>query len=290
VVDLARIGVPFFLIVSGYFLFTSSNIELGHKLKKNIPNLLSIILKVSLFYAILRFLKHYYFGIDISSQKFNLFSFLVANDEKFTEHLWYLFAYLYVLIILWFANKFNKINILLSFLPLFIIIYFVLSIWSYNYTIRDFLFLLENNWFVIALPFVILGFVVKKYFILFDKLKSNNLIYMIFILIVFVFLEHYAFKQIIGKGPGIFSSTYLSILFFLFCALNFTIISPNIDSFFAKLGREHSLNIYLYHIMTREILFLCGISNQWNNTFVVFLVTLFLSIVYKKIVKHNFKV
>jgi hypothetical protein len=138
---------------------------------------------------------------------------------------------------------------------------------------------------------VILGFVIKKFFILFDNLKSKFLIYMIFLLIVFVFLEHYAFKQFIGKGPGIFSSTYLSIVFFLFCALNFTIISNNIDSFFAKLGREHSLNIYLYHIMTREILSLCGINNQWNNTFVVFLVTLFLSIVFKNLIniKLNYR-
>lgn len=285
--DLGKIAVPFFLMVSGFYLFSEDNEFVLNKTKKGIKKILSLILQAGIVYAILRIIKFYYFGIDISGQDFRLLPFLFVNDCNFTEHLWYLFAYLDVLIIIWVLYKFEYSKYLILSLPIFLIIHIVFSLWSRVAEYSSGWY--ELNWLVTGLPYVVLGMFVKKRYSSIREIDYRDLVIIIVLLFISIFIEHYAFKQFFGKGPGVISTLFITIACFILCVIDAPLIKGKIGVSISKFGRIHALNIYLYHILIRELINLYSESDFLNNSIIIFILSFFLSVAIEHI-KNMFKI
>jgi surface polysaccharide O-acyltransferase-like enzyme len=275
VADIAKFSVPFFLLTSGFYLYDVENEKFKAKVKKSIKKLLRILLEASLVYGTLRVLKKYYFEIDISNQHIRLFEFFVFNDTKFTEHLWYLFAVLYVLIILLVISRVKRLDLFLKLAPIYILIHVVFCTLSRNYFEDPYLY--ELNWLATAMPFISIGLLIRKKK-LFKSFKNTYLLRSLIGFVFLIFIEHYLFKLILGKGPGVLSIFLFSITLFLFLAKNPKIFHPKIDNFIANIGKNHALDIYIYHVLIRNILTLSGASLALNNSVVIFLLSLLFSI------------
>jgi peptidoglycan/LPS O-acetylase OafA/YrhL len=274
--DLAKIAVPFFFILSGYYLYDENNENIILKIKKSLKKTFFILISAVIVYAILRYIKWSYFNFDISKQTFELVPFLLLNDCNYTEHLWYLFAYIDVLILLYLSYKF-RLNIFLIYsLPILIIIHIIFSMWSRTITINPGWY--ELNWLVTGLPYVLIGFIIKINSKLVEKLSKKYLIYLICVLVCSIFLEHIAFKMIIGKGPGVISTFFLAISCFLYCAIQTSFNANKISQIIATFGLKHSLNIYIFHILVRDILIICNFNLIINNTIIIFILSFLLSI------------
>ena len=276
--DVGKIAVPFFLLVSGFYLYDVDASITLNKTRGGARKIGYILVQSAIAYGILRFIKSHYFNIDISSQDFNLLPFLLFNDTNFTEHLWYLFAYFYVLIIIGCAGKFARVDWLLYSIPILFTIHFTFTTWSRFVPMMSGKVWYELNWLVLALPFVVAGMVVRKNISSISRIGTKGLLTTTFLLFVLVFLEHYAFKQFAGRGPGVFAISFLAITAFIYCARNGVILGPKLDGKFGAWGREHALNIYIYHIFVRESLSLANVGLWANNTICIFVLSFALSI------------
>ncbi|MBC7490648.1 MAG: acyltransferase [Glaciimonas sp.] len=281
--SVGKIAVPFFLIVSGFYLYSADDSLVFTRAKRGVKKLVVIIAQAMVVYGLLRLIKQEYFHIDISSQAFKILPFILVNDSNFTEHLWYCFAYLYVLLILMAVSKYRHVDFLLYALPVLFTIHFTFTLWSRFVPIAEGKNWYELNWLVIALPFVIIGMPIRKHLPLIGKVNVKSLLATMSILLTFIFFEHYAFKQFAGKGPGIFAISFLAIATFIYCAQNGTIFGASLDAKIGLWGRDHALNIYIYHILVRESLALAEVGLWANNTICVFIISLFLSMITIKI-------
>jgi surface polysaccharide O-acyltransferase-like enzyme len=286
--DLGKIAVPFFLMVSGFYIYSQDNTVMLKRITNSIKKVGIIILQASVVYGILRFVKHFYLGIDISAQNFKLIPFLLLNDFQFTEHLWYLFAFFYVLIISKLFIRFKLLNLLLYSIPLFFIINFVFTIWSRVVPISEGKFWYELNWLVVGMPYFVLGLLIKKYFNYFSQIDKSYLLSLIVVMSFTIFPEHFAFKQFVERGPGVFSTAILAVASFLYCARDLTIFTGKMEVVVSQLGSRHALNIYLYHVLIREVLSLSTKSLFLNNSLSIFIISLLLSISSDKLKAYVF--
>jgi surface polysaccharide O-acyltransferase-like enzyme len=279
--DFAKIAVPFFFMVSGFYLYNEQKELIIEKIKKSIIKVFWIIIEVGIVYTLLRIIKSYIFKIDISNQNFDLVPFILYNDCNFTEHLWYLFAFIYVLIILLLIYKLDLSKYLIYLLPLLIIVHIVFSIWSRTTIVNAGWY--ELNWLVAGMPYVIIGILVKKHFTTFKTIKSKNLIFVICFLIICLYVEHFIFKRFFGRGPGVISVFLLAVSSFVYLSLNYRVVNVKWENRLANLGLKNSLNIYLYHVLVREVLSLSNMDLTINNSIVIFILSLFLSILINSI-------
>ena len=100
IVTLARIAVPIFFMISGYFY---SDIITRNGEVRQIKKIFRLLLAANLIYVLWKVLLSIIwndesFFQDTFSMK-NLFQFLMFNESPFNGHLWYLGAILYVLLI-----------------------------------------------------------------------------------------------------------------------------------------------------------------------------------------------
>ena len=181
--SLARFAVPYFFAVSGRFLLTSGDNSTAYirtRTSRALIRLLKATGLVYLVYLIFSLLVHLLNEVPISewaSSKFNLTELsilLLYNSGKFIydgsytfDHLWYLFALIYVyLLIMIFAKVLRKwykglIGILLFFL------FFGEALQTY-YPIRPFginicTWYIMRNWLFVGIPFVLIGILFSDY-------------------------------------------------------------------------------------------------------------------------------
>ena len=258
---LARFGVPVFFVISGYFLlkdntYTASDIrkQMLNKIKKLLP----VIFCIWLFYTLYSLSVYLSDGDSLAdwvSDKFNLFEFsrlILFNSGRFIydfsytfDHLWFLFALLYVYILVFIFAPFLRkwagylVVILLSFL-------FLGEMLRIYYPIRPFgigisTWYVTRNWLFEGVPFMMLGFVIREYE---EKIKliSSKMAGIIFLIAGFLFtiVEYYIWgvKEI-----------YLGSVFLVIGAMNLSLYFKYAkDSFISTMGRDLSALIYYFHV------------------------------------------
>jgi peptidoglycan/LPS O-acetylase OafA/YrhL len=277
IADIGKVAVPFFYTVSGYYLYSNSSELIIGKTIMSSKKIAKVVLAAAILYGILKYIEISHFHVDISDQSFRLIPFLLFNDVNFTGHFWYCFAYLYVLLIIIALAKFDRVDYLLYLTPVLLAIHFTFTIWSRHVPIASGKFWYELNWFVVALPYMTIGMVLRKNIHIVSEINKKGLLAIATILLLLIFPEHYAFKQIVGHGPGVFSIALLAISIAIYCVLNGIFFTKTADAKLAELGRKHALNIYVYHVLVRECLTITGVGLWANNTISIFFISLILS-------------
>ena len=230
---LARIAVPIFFMISGYYSLNNSK----DKLKQKIKHILKLIVYSSIFYLIFNILLNYFTDkqeLNIFITKLKDFStyikIIIYNDNPFAICLWFLNALLYCYLFDYITpNKKNKTLIL----PIILLICYVLLNYSLYYT-KPNLYMIRNCIFM-GLPFYLIG----KY------IHQNNisislktaLITGIPLLIIELIETPFRYSELY------ISSIFLSIIIFILITNH-----PNISNKFLEyIGSNLSMYVYLIH-------------------------------------------
>lgn len=253
----ARIAVPVFIIITGFFY--EHNLSKERRLKQ-IKKIALITLYASIFYLIFGVVFAYFtkgqnpieFFKSINTVK-SWGRFLLTNVPLSGFHLWYLFALLYVLLIAFLFKKqlSNKILVIIISVLLTVNVLVgefgtLLLDWETNlYITRNFLFC--------GIPLFCIGIYLSR--------KTNNKIkfwgskisIVCFILLSVVESLICIFnKKIIFNGDCHISTIFLGISVFIMAAQK-TNENSKFLNILGDLGKKYSLMIYIIHPMFREI-------------------------------------
>lgn len=244
----ARIAVPLFFMITGYYLPVMSD----DKFRKHLIKIIYFTVFSTLFYTLISYVQSHV-GSQISddwfAQTFSMKSILIwflFNASVVGFHLWYFYALLYVLVIIYIARKLKKMNMLYKVVPFLFIGNYLLSYFGIIYY-RNFLFT--------GLAYVLLGCLFRNYE---KKLlevfnNSRTLIWWLFTACVCLGIELIVYKLtgfIVGRDHYLFTFPMVAFIFIL------ALRNPHYGSgsFFAFAGKKYSAYIYIMHVFVMHIM------------------------------------
>ncbi len=156
-----RCAVPCFLMISGYLIYSLEKERRNEKIVKAIKRIWRISLWSTMVYAL-------YIGFFRLSNGEALITlqevakWLFFNVTVFGFHLWYLFAYLYVLVLVYFLNKKGWLSLLKWATPILLVYLLLFGAYSTFIMGKDFPFYLTRNFLAQGVPFFTIGVWSKK--------------------------------------------------------------------------------------------------------------------------------
>lgn len=174
ILPFTRCAVPSFLMISGFLLYSGEGIR-QERLMRNIKHILHIFLWSTLLFFIYKEALSIVHGeLFVPSFKQWVF-FLIFNENPFAGHLWYLGAYLYVLLIMLVVDRHSLWKCMLWFTPLLLMGDLVLGKYSLLLLGKEYPFVYVRNFLFVGIPYFMLGIWCKKHFG--KLLKINRYIY-----------------------------------------------------------------------------------------------------------------
>ncbi len=258
---LCRIAVPVFFMISGFFMCDDSGVVRPEKLKRSFIKILKLTAWAALVYlcwlafdmGVLNgqfdeFLAKYIFSI-----KPWLATVFICPSGAWS--LWYLIAFLQVLVIVWLGVKLNCLKLLYWSIPICLAANLLLGKYSPAIGLGAYkipLFIHRNS-ITIGLPCVMLGMLLRQNRSAIPDLRKALILTLSigFLLYAEAALLHFTVFGHTSGDIGIFTVPLAVAVFMLFYRLN---TGTRIESVCATLGREHSLNIYIWHVMALLII------------------------------------
>jgi len=168
-----RTAVPIFYMISGYYLLSKEYSINQDTIKKQLKKIIKYTITASFVYILFNIGFNIFKHIHENTQ-FNLLNILLPHTKNifettlryllsnpYSEHLWYLTAYIGCLICLLYIVKFKLYNLLLYLVPIGLLV--GLSIGKYSFWEIHIPAYLYRNVFTTALPFVLIGLYIRKY-------------------------------------------------------------------------------------------------------------------------------
>lgn len=286
---LMRIGVPSFLMISGYFLFSNGKLD-SQSIRKQIKKLIKLMLVVYGVYLSFSFINRICMGMPLIPEHWRNFGFwirLLFVGDGIDSILWYLTSYLEALAILYLLSKSSSERriekLLFISAPILLCIAVLFNRYSFVIGCNDeFDIALSRNAITVALPCLALGGGIKHIQDIVSKRFSVCIMLASVILSYFEYglLHHYGAK---GSGADFnlitFPCTASVFLFCLKCS-EIPFIPPIVKKVMISIGKYHSGNIYLYHSLTYHLVLLMvfyGVPIVWmqNAECVITLVIIF---------------
>ena len=245
-------GVAFFYIISGYACYGDKE-EVCPKIRKRllrngIITLITVAIYM-LFCIIQKKQNHEYnWWIRLFRQPQTWLRMLFLGDFEmmYGSHLWFMIALLWSYVIFYFIARFNLKKAACIACPVFLIIRFIVDSYVNSFNAD---WHLSGNLIVGALPVMLLGYLIA------DK-KERLMQLTNFVLIISTVLLAAAMFVTVNFRIG---KIDISQIFKTFCAASLFLLclkrpSPRFVTIPAKLGREDSLYIYLFHFLMIVIL------------------------------------
>lgn len=241
---LTRCAVPIFLMISGYLIFDQHKII--SRTKKSLRKTLKLCCVSTLFFSIYYELLFYKMNSSffIPTRK-QLLYFFIFNENPFGYHLWYLFAFLYALLILWVVAKYNLFKKAFAAIPILLALDLIFGKYSYIILKSTYPYVYVRNFICVGFPYLLLGAWIKQYE---SKLKNvirkNHLPLYIALFTLTSFVEKYicSIQEVNPQREHYLSTTLLSLSLFL--TFLFWKQKQNI---FSQMGQKYSLLIYIIH-------------------------------------------
>lgn len=247
ILPLTRCAVPCFLIISGYLIYSDDRMKLEGHLKKGICRMFQILVWSTLLFAAVKFL----FAFKNNDFSFlnlkTLAKFVLLNENPFGFHLWYIGAYLYALVIIYFSVKGNKLKYIWWSVPILLMLDLCLGKYSLVLWHKEFPFILVRNFLCVGLPYFSIGMLLKQWK---EQMLGFRYLQILALGGVILFsLTSLAENRMLielhanATRDHYISSTLLAIsLFILF--LSMTQAKTNVLS---MSGEKDSLYIYIFH-------------------------------------------
>ena len=245
-------GVAFFYIISGYACYGDKE-EVCPKIRKRllrngIITLITVV--IYMLFCILQKKQNHEYNWWIRQfrqpQTWLRMLFLGDFEMMYGSHLWFMIALLWSYVIFYFIARFNLKKAACIVCPVFLIIRFIVDSYVNSFNAD---WHLSGNLIVGALPVMLLGYLIA------DK-KERLMQLTDFVLIISTVLLAAAMFVTVNFRIG---KIDISQIFKTFCAASLFLLclkrpSPRFASIPAKLGREDSLYIYLFHFLMIVIL------------------------------------
>ena len=279
-----RFAVPFFFMVTGYFMCDRAK---KRHWKKYIINALLLLLSATILYAAFEFVGSLYNGRSMCAWPWRqiFIKWICFNVNPFHYHLWFLGAYLYVIIIgacidKWQLWRWTHWLII----PLLVIRFGIQSTELPSYISRNFL--------LIGLPCFLCGSWLRNHQSLFSRLSRNTLIWICAFTALFPFGEDYIWENVLGIQNGDFITSYILAFLLLLAAIG---TQPVQKRYLPSETRNIVLGIYIIHplvhliyvhILSPEALV---VYNTWLAPVIVFITSWIICIVSLRSYKYVFK-
>lgn len=251
-----RIGVPVFLLVTGYYFFNINNIAIWIK-------------RIAILY-VFWMIFYSYFYLEFPNNIKSIIQNLVIIFFGY-HHLWYLAGTLLGGLFLWlFRNRSTKFQIIssLTFFLIGVTFQYIGNLHVLNGLLDKIfnLYAFHRNFLTVSYPFMMIGYLINKHKII-EKSKNTwiFLIISIFILYLEVFIN-YRFISSSESLDGMYSLLLACPLIFIaFYKLNWGSTSKNIATL--------STALYLIHPLFQNLL-----SKLMMNSILIYILTVLLSL------------
>ncbi len=297
-VSMARVAVPIFFMISGYFYL---NIVGRKGEERQIKKIFKIFILSNILYFFIKVVFETLIGNGFLSyilkvfSKESIFNFIVFNVSPFNGHLWYLGAILYVLIITYIFDRLKLKKILYILTPIFLIIDIIFGKYSLAIFGREFLYIYLRNFIITGLPYFYIGRIIKENQI---RIKNYVAILGIFIFSSTLIFERYILKfyNLNAERDSFISVIFLAIIIFLFFTSFYDdekgqFKLSKLEIALANVGRRYSLLIYIIHpifiLLLKPIIFRLGVYKYYQ--FISAIIIFILCILLIKMVKEVFK-
>ena len=235
----ARIGVPVFFMISGFFVSNNDKLKVNKKIVKT----MMMLIYSCLFWLIYNILRFYFIdNAQLFTYLNNLINiktigkFILLNENPFWGHLWFINALLYCYIYQYIIIKFNKqkkVEIIEKVLAICLLIFYIIiniiiikDDLSNIYLIRNFIFM--------GIPFFCIGKHINVNKIYFEKIK------ILIIIVLFILLN---IEILLYRSELYISSIFLSIYLFKLCLKN----PNNYNKLLDYIGDKISMYVYILH-------------------------------------------
>lgn len=253
-VALARIAVPVFFMITGFFY---RNIEKKGKVGLQIKKVIILILIANIIYLFWNLLVAQDHNINLISYlknaitKKSIIQCFVFNESVFGYHLWYLNAILYTLIIIFIAKKINVIRYIYWLIPILLLGNLIFGRYAVFIFEKEIPVTFGRNAYFVGIPYFMMGIVVNKNFEKMKKISRNMLIFGIILFSFTTILEAFVFSYfgIDVQGDHYISTFFLTITVFLLFAIYFQTNKNPVLKWAAAIGREYSTWIYILHLI-----------------------------------------
>lgn len=288
---IAMYAVPLFYIISGYFLYAQTDEDSTKRIKKSIKRIGKLFFISGM---ILFFVNIIYFMISgqdfwgMLTLKNVIIRFVVLDDWFFPigGPLWFLQALFYGYWVIWiliimrlYRYKTLVACICLILNAIFTEFYGLLDMWRY---VPE--GIVGGNFLFRAVPFLIIGLLIHENY---DKVNNMNVsVPIIFIIIgILATVGELKFLDVLGalKYEGYFQGNMFLAIGLFWGFIKYPYFGEG--SLFCKIGKENSLGIYLIHQPVGFILeeLFPSLKKSCFLCFIIFFVSLFLSVLYKRI-------
>lgn len=159
-IPLTRCAVPVFFMISGYMLYGE---EMPKRLKRGIWKILKIIVWSTLLYAVFLLILSKGDLQSVIPTKTQLRDMFLFNVNPWGGHLWYLNAYLYVMLIIIPFSRRNVWRWLFWLIVPLLSIDLVLGKYSLLFMGREFDYIYVRNFLCVGIPYFLIGVWVKIY-------------------------------------------------------------------------------------------------------------------------------
>ena len=270
-----RFAVPFFFMVTGYFMGDQSRKK---HWQKHIINALLLLLGATLLYATFEFFGSLFNGRSMCTWPWKqlCIKWICFNQNPFHYHLWFLGAYLYVIIIGACIDKYNLWRWMYwMIIPLFIV--------RFSMQAADLSAILSRNFLFIGLPCFLCGSWLrsnKSLYIL--RLSHTTLIWICILTATLPYGENFLWENVLELRFGDLATSYIQAFFLLLAAVELPQIHQQelpSDARNLVLGIYiiHPLVNFIYtHILPPEPLI---IYNTWLAPVIVFFTSWIISVV-----------
>lgn len=240
-----RCGVPCFFLISGYLLYGE---KMQEKTRKSIKRIFTLTVWSSVIYLVYSSLLSRGNLIVLLPTAQSWIDFIFFNENPWAGHLWYLSAYLYVLIIVSGLKSERSHNIAFACIPFLLLTDLALGFYSNALWGKIFPVCYVRNFLCVGLPYFLLGCFLKK------KSIINNKSILLLGGVIFL-LTSYAEKYCLSKaGLNGIREHYLSTTFLSVCVfLLFIKHKQASETFISYMGKELSLYIYVFHPIIRDV-------------------------------------
>lgn len=290
VLPLTRCAVPCFLMVSGFLLYSEEKGIGRERLLRNIKHIVHIILWSTALFAVVKEAQSILHDGSLFFPSVGQWcKFIVLNDNPFGFHLWYLGAYLYVLLIMLVVDKYKLWRLLFCLTPILLLSDLVLGKYSLLLLNQEFPYICVRNFLFVGIPNFMLGVWIK---VCKSKLLSINKIIFGGGIILFSITSIIEKTILLNLNKCPAREHYLSTTFLAFCLFMFVLSCKSTkSSVLSKAGERDSLYIYIFHPLflmvipsiIKRIPNVVGFYYDYTAPLVAFILTWGLTVTLRKI-------
>ena len=269
ILPLTRCAVPCFFIISGYLIFTEDKAKLEGHLKKSMSKMLQILVWSTLLFAAVRFLFAFK-DDDFSFLNLETFSeFILLNANPFGFHLWYIGAYLYTLIIIYFFVRCNKLRYIWWSVPFLLLLDLCLGKYSLILWHKEFSYILVRNFLCVGIPYFSIGMLLRQWKRKISDFKYSQILALggVFLFSLTSIVENKLLIEFHANATRdhYISSTFLAISLFIL----FLFITQTKTNTLSTLGEKDSLYIYIFHPLFMTFFSIVNkyLPDLWQETY-----------------------